>query len=144
MNEGFPKGGGGGVSDVWEKFPNNPVFFLRASLIEFLNCPKDKCYHIQKFYLKCIYPPGCFLAIVLCFVICWPSPPPTQPNPTPTPSNPTAPTTFLEPLISLQVTDLYSYRQIVLIILSIIYFKGFRQSCHRLLLQSTSQITPLH
>ena len=29
----FPKGGGGG-SDVWEKFPNNPViFFLSASLI---------------------------------------------------------------------------------------------------------------
>ena len=29
MDKGFPKGGG---SDVWEKFPNNPVFFLIAYL----------------------------------------------------------------------------------------------------------------
>ena len=31
LNEGLPKGGRGG-SDVWEKFPNNPVIFLSASL----------------------------------------------------------------------------------------------------------------
>ena len=24
----FPKGGGGGGSDIWEKFPNNSVFFF--------------------------------------------------------------------------------------------------------------------
>ena len=31
---GVPRRGGGGwgVADVWEKFPNNPVFFLRAYL----------------------------------------------------------------------------------------------------------------
>ena len=29
LNEAFPKGGGGGGgADVWEKFPNNPVFFF--------------------------------------------------------------------------------------------------------------------
>ena len=27
LDKGFPKGGGGGGSDVWEKFPNNIVFF---------------------------------------------------------------------------------------------------------------------
>ena len=35
MDKGFPKGGGGGGgggADVWEKFPNNMVFFLRAYL----------------------------------------------------------------------------------------------------------------
>ena len=32
MDKGFPKEGGGGGSDVWEKFPNNIVFFLRAYL----------------------------------------------------------------------------------------------------------------
>ena len=29
-DEGFPKGGDGGGSDVWEKFPNNPVFFFEG------------------------------------------------------------------------------------------------------------------
>ena len=29
MNEAFPKGGVGG-SDVWEKFPNNPVLFFEG------------------------------------------------------------------------------------------------------------------
>ena len=33
LDKGFPKGGvGGGGADVWEKFPNNIVFFLRAYL----------------------------------------------------------------------------------------------------------------
>ena len=35
LDKGFPKGGGGGLggSDVWEKFPNDIVFFcLRAYL----------------------------------------------------------------------------------------------------------------
>ena len=27
LDKGFPKGGGGEGSDVWEKFPNNIVFF---------------------------------------------------------------------------------------------------------------------
>ena len=31
MDKGFPKGGG---SDVWEKFPNNIVFFMRAYLTQ--------------------------------------------------------------------------------------------------------------
>ena len=30
MDKGFPKGGGGGGSDVWEKFPNNIVFFSES------------------------------------------------------------------------------------------------------------------
>ena len=34
LNEGFPKGGGGGGSDVWEKFPNNIVLmYLRVFYI---------------------------------------------------------------------------------------------------------------
>ena len=31
LETGVPKGGGGGGSDTWEKFPKNPVFFLGAS-----------------------------------------------------------------------------------------------------------------
>ena len=34
---GSQKGGVGGGSDVWEKFPNNIIFFLRAYLNSFLN-----------------------------------------------------------------------------------------------------------
>ena len=30
MDKGFPKGGGGGGFDVWEKFPNNIVFFFES------------------------------------------------------------------------------------------------------------------
>ena len=43
MDKGFPKGGGGG-SDVWEKFPNNIVFFfLRAYLIIFGHILSNSC-----------------------------------------------------------------------------------------------------
>ena len=36
--QGFPKGGEGGGSDTWEKFPKNPVFvFLGASLRWFMS-----------------------------------------------------------------------------------------------------------
>ena len=30
LDKGFPKGGGGGWSDVWEKFPNNIVFLFES------------------------------------------------------------------------------------------------------------------
>ena len=30
LDKGFPKGGGGEGSDVWEKFPNNIVFFFES------------------------------------------------------------------------------------------------------------------
>ena len=31
MDKGFPKGGGGGGgADIWEKFPNNVVFFFEG------------------------------------------------------------------------------------------------------------------
>ena len=36
LDKGFPKGGGGGGSDIWEKFPNNVVFFF-DSVPKFLN-----------------------------------------------------------------------------------------------------------
>ena len=32
LNDGFPKWGGWG-SDVWEKFPNNPVFFFEGDFM---------------------------------------------------------------------------------------------------------------